>query len=410
MITSVMSKSNDCSASRSSVRECRWRRRHRRHRIGWRIELRQQGPHRGASTHGTLDGHAPAGLHNDAVGDGEPEARPAAATFRGEERLEDASDDVRGDADPGVPRRETHVAPRRQVDPGIVAERDARDGQREAPALRHGVTCVAGEIEQDLLETPGIDADGPHAVRKRVLHVDGLAKQSIHQPPYTPQNLVRIQQPRLAHLPTAEYQNLAREIGGPTPRGECRLDLLACRMRLRQVLQRQFGVSQDRREVIVEVMRDTSGERTQRFQLLGLAQSVLGGGQRRIPLDDGIGHAVERTREIPHLVGRRHCRAPGHVALGDGPGIGGERFDGGEQAGGHPIGEQDDRESGEETDGEVLRELPARRREDGIDGQPDIHAPGRGGGLRRAEQAARGVDRADDDGVVAGGLVQPLLS
>ena len=43
----------------------------------------------------------------------------------------------------------------------------------------------------------------------------------------------------------------------------------------------------------VIMMRDTTGERAERLQFLGLSQLFLRRGECRVPLDDRVGHRVE---------------------------------------------------------------------------------------------------------------------
>ena len=66
-------------------------------------------------------------------------------------------------------------------------------------------------------------------------------------------------------------QHLAREIGGAQGRGGDVLDTAACRGFRRKVPQGQVCVSQDGDQQVVEIVGDASGEHSQAFELLRLA-------------------------------------------------------------------------------------------------------------------------------------------
>ena len=111
-----------------------------------------------------VDLHGPAGLGDDAVDRGQPEAGAVALGLGGEEGLEGAVDGGLVHAGAGVGDTQPDVTARPQAGPGLgvggvglqVAGLDA-----ELPAARHGVAGVDGQVHQHLFELAPVGLDGP---------------------------------------------------------------------------------------------------------------------------------------------------------------------------------------------------------------------------------------------------------
>ena len=98
-------------------------------------------------------------------------------------------------------------------------------------------------------------------------------------------------------LPSAEGQDLPNQLGGPRPALRDRLEVLEHGVVVADVHLRQLGVAADRRQDVVEVVRDAPGQRADGLHLLGLAQLLLHGvpiGLRQQGRDEVAGGRHER--------------------------------------------------------------------------------------------------------------------
>ena len=121
----------------------------------------------------------------------EPKARPLALRLGGEERLEDAALDRLGDADAGVgDRQDGEVAaegPARDLAEGLL-HRPPFEAQRQAPTVGHRIAGIDAEVQDRVLELPGIARDddrprgdgggeGDRRPERARGHLHGLAQQ-----------------------------------------------------------------------------------------------------------------------------------------------------------------------------------------------------------------------------------------
>jgi hypothetical protein len=129
-----------------------------------------------------VDLRGPAGLGDDAVDRGQPEAGAMALGLGGEEGLEGAVDGGLVHARAGVGDTQPDVAARPQAGPGLgvggvgfqVVGLDA-----ELPAARHGVAGVDGEVHQHLLELAPVGLDEPQLGVAADLEVDVLTEGAV---------------------------------------------------------------------------------------------------------------------------------------------------------------------------------------------------------------------------------------
>src|SRR6185437_16856375 len=104
-----------------------------------------------------------AGLAGDAVDLAEAEARSLAGLLGGVERLDGSGEYVFGHAAPGIGHRQLDITPGGEVGRDGARHLGQVDGaDRDGPALGHRVPRVEREIENGVLDLPGIDEYRPH--------------------------------------------------------------------------------------------------------------------------------------------------------------------------------------------------------------------------------------------------------
>jgi hypothetical protein len=100
-------------------------------------------------------------LLDDAVGDGEAEPGPDPHVLGREERIEDALLESFRDAGAGITHGHAHVA---HLD-------GTANGDELTRRVRHGVTRVGQQVDEDLLELDGVGAER-HLLRPSTLQPD----------------------------------------------------------------------------------------------------------------------------------------------------------------------------------------------------------------------------------------------
>ncbi len=109
-----------------------------------------------------LDINEPTGLANDAVDRRQTEPGAGADRLGRKERLEDAADDLLGNARAGIHDLDQHIIPRRHrfgAPSQWLRHPPIAGADRERTATGHGVAGVNGEIDDDLLELALVDLD-----------------------------------------------------------------------------------------------------------------------------------------------------------------------------------------------------------------------------------------------------------
>ena len=146
-----------------------------------------------------------------------------------------------------------------------------RDGQ--ASAVGHRIPRVQREVEQRLPElrpVAGDDRVGAGLERE----LDRPAEQRLEQPARLGHDLVQIEAGQRERLAAAEGEQLARERRAGLGRLPDLLRVAAERAVVRQVRGEQLAVAADRGQRVVEVVRDTARQLSDRLQLLGVVQLV----------------------------------------------------------------------------------------------------------------------------------------
>ena len=139
----------------------------------------------------------------------------------------------------------------------------------------HGLAGVEDEMQQDLHELGAIR----HHERRHGARIDHQVDGPADEPPQRRHLLgddgVEVDDLRLEHLEPGEGEELVGQVRRLGGRGQ---DLLGGLVRGRarpSLVQQLRAVAADRREQVVEVVRDATGEPPGRLELLGLAQLLL---------------------------------------------------------------------------------------------------------------------------------------
>src|SRR5437899_8976053 len=82
----------------------------------------------------------------------------------------------------------------------------------EVPAMRHGVARVNCEVEQYLLDLPGISLDPPQLLAEFNLHLSVLSNHAGEHPARLFHHRVEAEHLQALHLLAAECEQLAGEI------------------------------------------------------------------------------------------------------------------------------------------------------------------------------------------------------
>ncbi len=151
-----------------------------------------------------------AALLHDAVGGGEAEAGAFPLTLRGEEGLEHPRQRRLVHAVPSVADRDHHVRPgsHQLALPGVTAAFQVDVGRldHQAAAARHRVPRVHRQIDDHLLDLPGIGFDALQVGPQHRHQLDILPDQPLEHAADVAHHVVEVEYPRLHHLPPAKGQ------------------------------------------------------------------------------------------------------------------------------------------------------------------------------------------------------------
>ena len=201
-----------------------------------------------------------AGLLDDAIDGGKPEARALADFLGGEERLENPVDDAGRDALAIVAHLDQHVLGGCQqllAEGRALLARDVARADDELSALRHRIAGVDRQIDDRLFElvevglhrpeiAPVLDVERHRLADDALEHADGEVRKHVAE----------LQHLRPERLPAREGEQLPHQPGGAVG---VLLDLhqvLERRIGRPVVRQEQVGIADDRGQHVVEVVRD----------------------------------------------------------------------------------------------------------------------------------------------------------
>ncbi|MCY1523809.1 hypothetical protein D9M68_587160 [compost metagenome] len=199
------------------------------------------------------------------------QAKSAAVVSLGrEERLEDAFLHMGRHAAAGVADADFYRPALRSV--GCRARRGraqcAVQGEHAAP--RHCSAPVQRQIENRVLELPAVDQHTGPAGLQIEFDADVLAQRVGDQVLQTGEHLVDIEHFGAQRLPASEGQQARREHCAALRSSECTVDDAAHVGRQVVARLQQLQVAEDRREQVVEIVRDATRELAQHLHLLGL--------------------------------------------------------------------------------------------------------------------------------------------
>ena len=253
---------------------------------------RQRHLERRAFSH--LREHVDLSLHLVDDGPHGREAEPGALAgfLRRDERIEHAVADLRRDAAARVDHRQDNPV----VLGPLVVEVD-RGGDPEHAAVGHRVTCVHPEVEDDLFDVRRIAHDLGRAIGRRDLQLDVVTERAAQQWLHAGDDRVQVHELRLRVVALRERQELTHERGASCG-GPLDLRRVLLRTTVGYVVAQEFGRRQDRREQVVEVVRDTARELPDRVEPLRPHERVLELGL--LDLDRArVGDVAEHPDQVP---------------------------------------------------------------------------------------------------------------
>ena len=247
-----------------------------------------------------IHGDEPARLLHDPVHGGEPQPGSFAGFLCREKRLEDAGLGLLVHADARI-RHGQHDVPTRARFHHHVGRLDG-----QPPSPRHRVAGVDRQIDDDLLELPGIRLHSAQVGGEWHGEVNVRSDQPSQQFFGAGQDGPEIHDLGLEHLLAAEREQLAgkgrRALGGFANL----IDVVAPGIVRGEIFQQQIPVAGDHGQEVVEVVRDASRQATHRFHFLRLAQLLLGAPQRllgTLALDSDRHGARHRSQRLGHELG-----------------------------------------------------------------------------------------------------------
>ena len=227
----------------------------------------------GAPSWRAVDDDEAAGLADDAVDGRQPKPGTGADFLGREEGLEDAPDVLLRDAGAGVHHLDQRiVSGRHQLGAplhGLVNGKvGGPDGQRAA--AEHGVACVDGEVNDDLIELAGIDPHRTQFAPVLDIELNGLADEPVQQVGKLRQRLGDVQDDRLQGLFARKRKQLAHQVDGAV---DVLLDLhdVGKRGIVGPVaLQQEVAEPNHGGQQVVEVVGHAAGQLPDGLHLLGL--------------------------------------------------------------------------------------------------------------------------------------------
>src|SRR5262249_2065097 len=167
---------------------------------------------------------------------------------------------------------------------------------RQLAAFGHRVASIDGQVDQHLLDLPGVGANQAEIGRRQHYQLDIFADQTAQQLIQTCQQVVRIKNSRLDALLAREGQQLARELRGGG-RGVVNLMqvcplLRACGQRV----ERQLGVANNRGQQVIEIVGYAAGQPPDALHLAGLEQLRF----QTAAVGDIADHNIGQRLVVPH--------------------------------------------------------------------------------------------------------------
>ena len=157
----------------------------------------------------------------------------------------------------------------------IVVEHDIGRFNRQTAAARHRVARVDHEVCERRFELAQVSANRRDVGRTDNPQIDVLANELTQHARQRVDGVVEIHARRVQHLPAAKRQQLTRQRRRAVRRGENLGGVPRRRLILGDLLGDERAEADNRRENVVEVVRDPAGQLADRFHLLRLIKLAL---------------------------------------------------------------------------------------------------------------------------------------
>ena len=154
------------------------------------------------------------------------------------------------------------------ADEGVAVQLHVARRDRQAAAGRHRVATVEHDIENDLRELVGIGIDRSERLRQGCPQLDIGSERSCEQRLEPANDLVHVEPLREQHLLAAEGEQLPRQRSGVSCGFPDLIHVVGAHIVLVEGVREQLRVARDRREHVVEVVCDSTGELADRLHLL----------------------------------------------------------------------------------------------------------------------------------------------
>ncbi len=248
----------------------------------------------GAAAQVALDAHVAAGLLGEAVNLRQAEPGAPADLLGGEEGFEDLPQLVGRNAAARVPdQHRDELALSAAVSPDGRDLRHLGHADRERALTVHGVARVHGHVDHRGLELAEVGLDIAGLAGDPRVDADARPDDAAQHVGHGLHALAHVEDFRLEGLPAREGEQLPGQLGGAVHRVRNSIDVALAAPVGEVGAAQQVGGRLDDRQQVVEVVRHAPGQLPHGFELLRLAQRVLGGGQRRglLVLEGGVAPA-----------------------------------------------------------------------------------------------------------------------
>src|SRR5439155_8275519 len=136
----------------------------------------------------------------------------------------------------------------------------------------HGVSSIDHEVEDNLLDLAWVDADAADAGREVGDELDVLADEPAKHLFGIGDDAIQGEDTRSDNLPAAEGEQLFRQLHGAVARPDDFVHVAPPSIAGLEILEQKLAVAADRRQQIIEIVRDAASQATDGFELLGLPQ------------------------------------------------------------------------------------------------------------------------------------------
>ena len=159
-----------------------------------------------------------------------------------------------------------------------------RDGDAEAPSVRHGVARVRDQVQHHLLDLAPIGANQSALRCARADQVDVVTEEPTEHPLQLRHHCVQVDNLGRHDFIAAEREQLPREENTSLARNvDFRTDPRGRRPGVR-ILHKESRLRHDHAQEIVEIVRDAAGEHADRFHLLCMAELLFAPAERGLAL------------------------------------------------------------------------------------------------------------------------------